>query len=48
VGLWQGALRRPDDGDTIPAIAAAHAARRPFTVDLLYSDQFGEHRTIST
>jgi hypothetical protein len=45
-GLWQGALREADD-DVLRAIAAARAERRPFTVDLLYSDQVGGQRTIS-
>lgn len=43
VGMWQGAL----SGDAMPGIAAAHAERRPFSIDLLYSDQVGGHRTIS-
>jgi hypothetical protein len=46
VGMWQGALRDRND-DVIDAIAAARADRRPFTLDLLYSDQLGEQRTIS-
>jgi hypothetical protein len=46
VGMWQGALRDADD-DARPAMAAAIAERRSFTVDLLYSDQVGGHRTIS-
>jgi hypothetical protein len=46
VGMWQGALRHTDD-DALPAMAAAHAERKPFTIDLLYSDQVGGHRTIS-
>jgi hypothetical protein len=46
VGLWQGALHEAD-GDVLQGIAAARAARRPFTVDLLYSDQVGGQRTIS-
>jgi hypothetical protein len=46
VGLWQGALRDADD-DLMREIAAARAERRPFTIDLLYSDQVGGQRTIS-
>jgi hypothetical protein len=45
VGMWQGALR--DASDVHRGIAAARAERRPFTVDLLYSDQVGGQRTIS-
>ena len=46
LGMWQGALR-DEDGDVRRAIAAARAERRPFTLDLLYSDQVGGQRTIS-
>jgi hypothetical protein len=46
VGMWQGALRDADD-DARPGMCAAHAERRPFSIDLLYSDQVGGHRTIS-
>lgn len=46
LGMWQGALRDADD-DALPPMAAVHAERRPFSVDLLYSDQSGGHRTIS-
>jgi hypothetical protein len=46
VGMWQGALREADD-DALPGIAAARAQRRPFSIDLLYSDQVGGHLTIS-
>jgi hypothetical protein len=45
VGLWQGALRNNDD--VLRTIDEARAARRPFSVDLLYSDQVGGQRTIS-
>jgi hypothetical protein len=45
LGMWQGALR--DANDVSRGIAAAHTARRPFTIDLLYSDQVGGQRTIS-
>jgi hypothetical protein len=46
VGIWQGALRDEDD-DARGRIAAARAERRPFSLDLLYSDQMGGQRTIS-
>jgi hypothetical protein len=46
IGMWQGALREANDDD-IAAMAAARAERRPFTLDLLYSDQVGGQRTIS-
>jgi hypothetical protein len=46
VGMWQGSLRGADD-DALPGVAAAHAERRPFSIDLLYSDQVGGHRTVS-
>jgi hypothetical protein len=47
VGMWQGALREDDDDELRAAIAAALAERRPFTLDLLYSDQVGGQRTIT-
>jgi hypothetical protein len=46
VGMWQGALRDAND-DVIRGIAAPRAERRPFSIDLLYSDQVGGQRTIS-
>jgi hypothetical protein len=46
LGMWQGALRDADD-DLHRAISAARADRRPFSIDLLYSDQVGGQRTIS-
>jgi hypothetical protein len=46
VGLWQGALREAND-DVTRALVAARADRRPFSLDLLYSDQVGGQRTIS-
>jgi hypothetical protein len=46
IGMWQGALR--DLEEQIRAeISEALAERRPFTIDLLYSDQVGGQRTIS-
>jgi hypothetical protein len=46
LGMWQGALRG-GDGAIHDQIAAARAENRPFTIDLLYSDQVGGQRTIS-
>jgi hypothetical protein len=46
LGLWQGALHASDGGLT-KDVAAARSEPRPFTVDLLYSDQVGAQRTIS-
>jgi hypothetical protein len=46
VGMWQGALREAND-EVIGDISAAGAERRPFSIDLLYSDQVGGQRTIS-
>jgi hypothetical protein len=46
LGMWQGALRDTSD-DVLHGIAAARAGRRPFSIDLLYSDQAGGQRTIS-
>ncbi len=46
VGLWQGALRDRED-DVRKSLADAATERRPFTLDLLYSDQVGGQRTIS-
>jgi hypothetical protein len=46
IGLWQGALRDPDE-DTHAPIAEAIAAREPISVDLLYSDHLGDQRTIA-
>lgn len=46
IGMWQGALRDHRDA-AYPAIAAAITAREAITIELLYSDQEGEQRTIS-
>jgi hypothetical protein len=46
VGVWQGALRDPDD-PLHATLTAATAQRRRFLVDLLYTDQVGGQRTIS-
>jgi len=46
IGMWQGALRHPDDAvrsDVVDAIKR----NRSITVELLYSDQVGRQRTIS-
>lgn len=46
VGMWQGAVR--DHGeDTYSDLASAIEAREPITIELLYSDQVGEQRTIT-
>jgi hypothetical protein len=46
IGIWQAAVR--DGEDPIRAtLAVATAERRPFLVDLLYTDQIGGQRTIS-
>jgi hypothetical protein len=46
IGLWQGALRDRRD-EMYAEVAAAVDAREPLTIELLYSDQVGEQRTIS-
>lgn len=46
IGMWQGALRNPDDHSRAAA-AEAIDARRPLTVEVLYTDQIGGQRTIS-
>ena len=46
IGMWQGALRNPDD-PVRAATAAAIDARQPITIELLYSDQVGLQRTIT-
>jgi hypothetical protein len=46
IGMWQGALRHPDDqirGGVIEAIERD----QPLMIELLYSDQVGRQRTIS-
>jgi hypothetical protein len=46
VGMWQAAVRDPDD-PLLPMLVAAVRERRRFSVDLLYTDQIGGQRTIS-
>jgi hypothetical protein len=46
VGLWQGAIRDANDPQ-YREIADAIARREAMAVELLYSDQVGEQRTIS-
>ena len=46
IGVWQGALRDPDD-PLHATLTAATAERRRFLLDLLYTDQVGGQRTIS-
>ena len=46
IGMWQGALRNPDDPMRIE-IADAIEQRRALIVELLYSDLVGRERTIS-
>jgi hypothetical protein len=46
IGMWQGALRNPDD-PVRAAVAEAIDARQPLSVELLYSDQVGRQRTIT-
>jgi hypothetical protein len=46
IGLWQGALRDGSD-DAHRGISEACEARRPFTLELLYSDHMAGQRTVS-
>jgi hypothetical protein len=46
VGMWQGALRNPDD-PVRAAIGDAIDARETVSIELLYSDQVGGQRTIT-
>jgi hypothetical protein len=46
IGMWQGALRDRND-PTYQAVAAAIDNREVISVELLYSDQVGDQRTIS-
>jgi len=46
MGLWQGALRDSSE-DIHHQIGAAVSERRPFSIDVLYTDHVGAERTIS-
>lgn len=46
VGMWQGALRNPDDPVRAEIIEAIET-RQPISIELLYSDQVGSQRTIT-
>jgi hypothetical protein len=46
IGMWQGALRNPDDPFRAD-IADAIETGQPVMIELLYSDQVGRQRTIS-
>jgi hypothetical protein len=46
IGMWQGALRDAHD-PLLTEVAAAINAGEPIGVELLYSDQIGEQRTIT-
>ena len=46
IGMWQGALRNPDDPVRAEVVEAIETGQ-PITVELLYSDQVGRQRTIS-
>jgi hypothetical protein len=45
IGMWQGALRDPDDPVRAATVEAIDT-RQPFTVELFYTDQIGRQRTI--
>jgi len=45
-GMWQGALRSPEDPDFAPLVEAIKN-RQPISIEILYSDQVGGQRTIS-
>ncbi|HEX4862615.1 MAG TPA: hypothetical protein VFV02_00995 [Acidimicrobiales bacterium] len=46
IGMWQGALRDPDD-PIRQGVVEEIESRRSITVEVLYSDQVGRQRTIS-
>jgi hypothetical protein len=46
IGMWQGALRDADE-EVHGQVADAVAQRNNFAIDLLYSDQVGEQRSVS-
>jgi len=46
IGMWQGALRNPDDHVRANVVDAI-SSEKPITIELLYSDQVGLQRTIT-
>jgi hypothetical protein len=46
IGMWQGALRNPDDQVRAEVVGAIETGQQ-ITIELLYSDQIGRQRTIS-
>lgn len=46
IGMWQGALRHPDDRVRAEVVDAI-TAEEPISIQLMYSDQVGLQRTIS-
>jgi hypothetical protein len=46
IGMWQGALRNPDDPVRASTVEAIEA-RQPISIELLYTDQTGGQRTIT-
>jgi hypothetical protein len=46
IGMWQGALRNPDDPVRAGVVEAIETGQ-PISVEVLYSDQVGRKRTIS-
>jgi len=46
IGMWQGAIRHPED-PLRATIAEAIEERQPFSIELLYTDQVGDQRTIT-
>lgn len=46
IGMWQGALRNPDDPFRVDIVSAIETGQ-PILLELLYSDQVGRQRTIS-
>ena len=46
IGMWQGALRHPDDAVRAQVVEAIETGQ-PISIDLLYSDQVGQQRAIS-
>ncbi len=47
IGMWQGALRNPDDQIRAVTLDAIETGQTTITVEVLYSDQVGLQRTIS-